>query len=130
MRLLGENFGARLRREALEGAPYLVMLYICAFGSHRQILSAVVPAGFFHRERFGVAIDMRIGDFADDDAVIAEFVEADYLALDRCGRVGDYRRTVRAVLKREVAELAVFGFDVAEECSGDRLLSRAEHRER
>ena len=64
---------------------------------------------------------MRVGDFADDDAVIAELVEADDVAFDRRGCVADDRRAVGAVLEREVTEFAVLGFDVTKERARDIL---------
>ena len=68
---------------------------------------------------------MRLGDLADDDAVIAQFVEADDLAFDRRRRVADDRRAIGAGLEREVAEFAVLGFDVTKERARDVLSARA-----
>src|SRR5208282_5316550 len=85
-------------------------------------LAAVVPSGLFHRQRVGVALDVRLGDFADDDAVIAELVKADDFSFDRRGRIADDRRAVGAVLEREVTEFAVLRFDVTKERARDPFL--------
>src|SRR5208337_2362409 len=111
-------------------APLSSSILISAGSIAQDCSSAVVPSGLFHRQRLGLALDVRLGDFADDDAMIAEFVAADDVAFDRRGRVADDWRAVGAALEREVTEFAVLGFDVTKERAGDRFLPGSEHRER
>src|SRR3546814_1217001 len=59
------------------------------------------------RASFGVLVEMRLGDFADDHVVVAQFHNLNHLALDRRDRAGDDRGAVVARAEGLAGNLAV-----------------------
>src|SRR6185437_2453845 len=92
--------------------------------------AAVVEAALLQRQRFGFALQMAFGYFADHHAMVAELVEADHLAFERGRSLADDRRAILSRFEGVGAELAIDRFDMFEERGADRFLTRAEHRER